>query len=157
NATSHAFAIIVADTTPPAIDPHGNVTVRAGAGANSAVVTYAAPATHDQVDGIGTANCTPASGSTFPLGTPPVICSAVDHAGNHAAPATFNVIVVAAGSGTERFAVFSRTLTWLGAGAVVVTGDVGANERASADFFSVILGEAARLEQPASRVVGDTV
>jgi predicted extracellular nuclease len=158
NSASHAFIIVVADTTPPTIDPHGNVTANAPPGSNSAVVTYDAPATHDLVDGLGAASCTPASGSTFQVGTTPVICGAVDHAGNHAVPVTFNVIVVAAGSGIDRFTVFSRTLTWLGAGATVTTGDVGANEHGSGtNGITMIVGPGAKLEQPSSRVVGDTV
>jgi len=48
------------------------------AGANSAVVTYPTPTTTGQVANV---TCTPASGSTFPLGTTTVTCVASNPAG----------------------------------------------------------------------------
>ena len=81
-----------ADTTPPVIAAHGDETAEA-TGPNGAVVTYAAPATSDAVDGSGTAACSPASGSTFAVGTTTVTCTASDAAGNAATPTTFRVVV----------------------------------------------------------------
>ena len=81
-----------ADTTPPVIAPHADVTAEA-TGPNGAIVTYTGPATTDNVDAAGTASCSPASGSTFALGSTMVTCHATDAAGNAATPTTFNVIV----------------------------------------------------------------
>jgi hypothetical protein len=54
-------------------------------------VTYTATAT-DNIDGPIAIDCTPASGSTFKIGTTPVNCTATDKAGNEA-EGSFNVIV----------------------------------------------------------------
>jgi large repetitive protein len=91
-ATPTSFAVIVADTTAPAIAAHGNVTAVATSAAG-AVATYTSPATSDAVDGPGVATCLPASGSTFAPGSTTVTCNAVDVAGNHSTPTTFSVIV----------------------------------------------------------------
>jgi probable HAF family extracellular repeat protein len=80
------------DTTPPVIAAHGDVTAEA-TGPGGASVAYSAPTTSDDVDGSGTATCTPASGSTFALGTTVVTCSATDAAGNAATATTFKVLV----------------------------------------------------------------
>ncbi|MCK7480807.1 MAG: HYR domain-containing protein [Candidatus Moduliflexus flocculans] len=40
------------------------------------IVLFTAPATSDTVDGVGTATCTPASGSLFPVGVTTVTCTA---------------------------------------------------------------------------------
>ena len=57
-------------------------------------MTYDSPATHDIVDGPGTATCAPASGSTFGLGTSTVLCDAHDAANNAAVQTSFTVQVV---------------------------------------------------------------
>jgi len=59
-----------------------------------AVLTYTAPATSDLVDGAGVATCSPASGSTFPVGATAVTCTASDSAGNAATPVSFTVTVI---------------------------------------------------------------
>src|SRR6185295_11244057 len=103
----------VADTAPPTIDPHPAISAPATSGAG-AVVTYTSPASHDLVSGNGVATCTPASGSTFMLGSTTVNCTASDAAGNSASssfvvtvtnnPPTFtppaNITVAAAAGGT---------------------------------------------------------
>ena len=66
--------------------------------ANGAKVTYTSPGTTDAVDGPGTANCTPASGTTFAVGSTTVTCNATDDAGNNATPTTFKVNVAYAWS-----------------------------------------------------------
>ena len=93
-AIATTFKVIVKDSTPPVIAPHGDITAEATSAAG-AVVTYTAPATSDIVDGAGTATCTstPASGGTFPLGSTTVTCNATDAHGNAATAATFKVIV----------------------------------------------------------------
>src|SRR5262249_36253915 len=67
NTASAPFEVKVVDTTGPAIHPPGGVPAEATS-PNGAVVSYVAPATHDAVDGTGSASCVPASGSTFAIG-----------------------------------------------------------------------------------------
>jgi hypothetical protein len=69
----------LADTLPPELKLPGNLT-REATSRSGAPVRFAASA-RDQVDGPVPVTCTPASGSTFPLGSVPVTCSAVDRAG----------------------------------------------------------------------------
>jgi hypothetical protein len=61
-------------------------------GPNGAEVGYTATAT-DDTDGSVEVTCAPASGSTFPIGTTPVNCSATDQAGNEAT-GSFEVTVL---------------------------------------------------------------
>jgi len=91
NSSSSSFDVTVEDTTAPTIDPHGNETAEA-TGPSGAVVNYTSPATHDAVDGDGVASCTPASGSTFALGTTTVTCTATDAADNSSS-SSFTVTV----------------------------------------------------------------
>jgi hypothetical protein len=80
----------VQDTTAPTLSLPANKTVDAVN--NQAVVTYSASAT-DIVDGSVPINCSPASGSTFSIGTTTVNCSATDDHGN-TANGSFTVSVV---------------------------------------------------------------
>jgi hypothetical protein len=91
NSASGGFSVTVRDTTPPALHLPSNLT-REATGASGAVVTYSATAT-DLVDGNVTPSCSRASGSTFPLGTTAVTCTAVDAHGNRS-NGGFNVTVV---------------------------------------------------------------
>lgn len=86
-------SITAADTTPPTLILPADVTVDA-TGPAGAVVTYSASAT-DDVTGNPTVSCAPVSGSTFPIGTTTVGCTATDGAGNSSA-ASFDVIVLGA-------------------------------------------------------------
>ena len=74
------FHITVHDTTPPTVNVPGNITTPA-TGSSGAVVTFAASAS-DIVDGSITPSCLPPSGSTFPVGTTTVTCTATDVHGN---------------------------------------------------------------------------
>jgi hypothetical protein len=94
NAGSATFAVIVKDTTPPAVGPAPQVTV-GKQDKTGAIATWNAPSTQDAVDGEGVASCTPTSGTRFAVGTTQVTCSAVDAAGNEAVPVTFTVTVEA--------------------------------------------------------------
>lgn len=68
------------DTTPPVLSLPSDITAEA-TGPGGAAVSYTATAS-DNVDGAVTPSCTPASGSTFALGTTTVDCTATDAAGN---------------------------------------------------------------------------
>ena len=86
------FHVTVRDTTPPAFN---GTPVQIGASAPSSsgiAVTYTAPTASDLVDGTVSVSCTPASGSTFPVGTTTVTCSATDAHGN-TGTVTFKVVV----------------------------------------------------------------
>jgi LPXTG-site transpeptidase (sortase) family protein len=69
-----------ADTIPPTVTVPANITEEATSASGDAV-SFSASA-NDNVDGTLTPTCVPASGSTFPLGTTTVTCSATDSAGN---------------------------------------------------------------------------
>ncbi len=90
NSTSATFLVTVKDSTPPAVTAPADMMLEAtGPGGAQAVFSSAAV---DIVDGALPVTCTPASGSTFPLGTTTVACSAVDAAGN-VGTANFTVTV----------------------------------------------------------------
>jgi hypothetical protein len=82
NTGSATLTVHVVDTTPPTLTLPSTITVDATSAAG-AVVTYTASAS-DSVSGAVAASCAPASGSTFPMGTTTVGCSARDGQGNTA-------------------------------------------------------------------------
>ena len=87
--TLHVNAAPVTNTKPALTLP-ANITEEA-TGASGAAVSYTATA-NDKEDGALTPDCSPASGSTFPIGTTTVNCSATD-SGNLSASGSFNVTV----------------------------------------------------------------
>ncbi len=91
NTASASFTITVVDTQPPVVTVPANITAQATA-SSGAVVTFAASAT-DPVYGTLPVTCSPASGSTFLLGTTTVKCTAIDASGNTSS-ASFTVTVV---------------------------------------------------------------
>ena len=92
NQATGSFNVTIQDTTPPTINgTPSNMTLEA-TGAGGAVATWAAPTASDLVDGTDPVICSPASGSTFALGTTPVSCTATDAHGNKASTSfTVNV------------------------------------------------------------------
>ena len=82
----------VFDTTPPTITCPSNQTVSATSSLGG-VANYPAPTVSDNCG--ATASCTPPSGSTFPIGTNTVTCTATDGSGN-TATCTFTVTVLPA-------------------------------------------------------------
>ena len=90
NSASGSFSVTVVDRTPPSITVPDPVTAVATSN-STAVVTYSASAT-DLVDGSVAVNCSPASGSIFPVGTTTGTCLATD-AHNNTATKPFNVVV----------------------------------------------------------------
>jgi|GEM_PF-1877856 hypothetical protein len=90
-----AAPVAVVDTEAPVIAAHSDAVVFLQHAADtSATVTYTTPTATDNVDGIDPVSCTPASGSTFAIGSTTVTCSATDTAGN-TAQSTFVVGVYA--------------------------------------------------------------
>jgi hypothetical protein len=91
NAATGTFTVTVLDRTAPRLGIPSQTRSEA-TGPAGAVVAYTVTAT-DLVDGTVPATCTPASGSTFPLGETVVSCSATDAAGN-TATGRYPIIVV---------------------------------------------------------------
>jgi photosystem II stability/assembly factor-like uncharacterized protein len=91
NANQGQFDVDVVDTTSPVVTVPGNGTVEAS-GPTGATVPFTATA-NDAVSGSLTPTCTPASGSTFPLGSTQVVCAATDAASNTGS-AFFTITVV---------------------------------------------------------------
>jgi subtilisin-like proprotein convertase family protein len=90
NMATATFTVTVVDATAPVITVPATISVLATSPAG-AVVTYSVTAT-DDIDGPVPVTCTPPSGSTFPIGTTTVECTATDAAGN-VGTASFQVIV----------------------------------------------------------------
>ena len=91
NSAEGEFTVTVTDTTAPVLTVSDDITTEA-TGPAGADVTFDASA-DDVVDGEVAVDCSPSSGSTFPLGTTTVDCSATDAAGNEATD-SFTVTVV---------------------------------------------------------------
>ena len=86
NSATNAFMVMVIDTSipdtqPPVITVPDNIVVSNDPGQSNAVVTYTVTVT-DNLPG-AMVMCVPPTGSTFPVGTTVVVCSAIDLAGNH--------------------------------------------------------------------------
>ena len=92
-SNSGTALVIVRDTAPPQITCPTNITVEFTS-TNGAVVSFA-PTASDACSGPPVVVCVPASGSIFPIGTTPVLCTAKDLAGNSASCA-FQVTVFGA-------------------------------------------------------------
>jgi hypothetical protein len=102
NVYARTFTVpLSADAVPPvlALPPDRTVDATSPAGA---VVTYTVTAT-DAVDPAPTVSCSPASGSTFPIGTTTVSCTASDASGNTSS-GSFRVTVLGAKEQLNRLA-----------------------------------------------------
>ena len=91
NTATGSFHVTVVDTTPPTLTVPAPLIVEA-TGPSGAIVTFAVTAT-DLVDPNPTIVCSSQSGSTYPLGSTIVQCSATDFSGNRAS-ASFSVTIV---------------------------------------------------------------
>jgi hypothetical protein len=80
-ATPTAFVVHIVDTTPPVLTLPAPVV---GATSPSGAIVSYSPNAMDLVDGSRPVSCTPASGSTFAVGTTTVNCSSSDSRGNTA-------------------------------------------------------------------------
>src|SRR5262249_52448896 len=99
-----------ADNTAPLISAPGAITSNA-ASPGGAAVTYSVTAS-DPDDAVSTLTCAPASGSTFPIGTTTVGCTATDTNGNTSG-ANFTVHVKGGG---EQLADLLAAVTGVGPG-----------------------------------------
>jgi hypothetical protein len=98
NSNTKIFKVTVQDTTAPTISgmlADKYVTATSSSGAS---VTYTSPTATDLVDGNVGVQCSPASGTTFALGTTTVSCTASDSQTNSDTK-TFKVNVIYAWSG----------------------------------------------------------
>jgi hypothetical protein len=92
NPASCAFNVTVVDDEAPVLTCPANITTTPTS-PSGAAVNYPPATVSDNCDTL-TATCMPPSGSTFPIGTTTVTCTAADSAGNNATPCTFTVSVV---------------------------------------------------------------
>jgi hypothetical protein len=90
NSANGSFTVTIVDTTPPSLNLPVNILAEA-TGPGGRVVSYTATAS--DLVGVTSFSCAPASGSTFPLGTTTVNCSASDAAGN-SANGSFTITIV---------------------------------------------------------------
>lgn len=88
--TAPATVKVGTNVRPPVIAPHSDVLVSS---AVATAVTYTIPTATDDMDQNIPVSCSPASGSTFPLGDTTVTCTAQDTSGNQAIPTSFKVTV----------------------------------------------------------------
>jgi hypothetical protein len=89
NSRSASFTVTVADTTPPVLTVPANITAEAS-GPGGAAVAFNATATDWTAVSV---SCSPPPGSTFPVSTTTVTCTATDSAGNASPPGSFTVTV----------------------------------------------------------------
>jgi len=87
-----SFNVIVEDTTAPAFGPLTDVSASTATSTANVVFSISAPPDVNGVSEPVVVACTPSSGSSFPIGTTPVSCTATDSRGNFSS-AGFNVIV----------------------------------------------------------------
>ncbi len=90
--TASNIGTFTTDFTAPALTLPANITGQEATSSAGRVVTFTATST-DISPATPTVNCTPASGSTFALGTTTVNCSAADTAGN-TSNGSFTITVV---------------------------------------------------------------
>ncbi|MDD5148226.1 MAG: HYR domain-containing protein [Candidatus ainarchaeum sp.] len=91
-AVTDTSSVAFDKTAPVLTGTPANIIINATSSAG-AVATYTNPTATDNAGGIGTVICSPASGSTFPLGNTTVTCNVADAAGNPATQTTFTVTV----------------------------------------------------------------
>jgi hypothetical protein len=92
NPASCSFTVTVNDTEAPSIACPANVTTPA-TGPGGAAVGYPAPSASDNC-ALNSVSCAPSSGSTFPIGTTTVTCTATDTSANSSI-CTFTITVTA--------------------------------------------------------------
>jgi len=93
NVAMQTQTVVVKDTTPPSISCPANITLTSILGRNSATVNYAEPTVIDNCTGPITVISSPASGSSFPVGTTIVTSTATDASANKAT-CSFTITVI---------------------------------------------------------------
>ena len=81
NQVSKSFTVAVVDTVPPNLTIPKDFVAYTPYEVSTAVVNFKTSA-YDTVDGVLPVSCSPASGSSFPIGKNTVTCSATDRSGN---------------------------------------------------------------------------
>jgi HYR domain/FG-GAP-like repeat len=146
---SCSFTVTVNDTQPPAINCPANVSATAAAScplATGQVVGYKPPQATDNC-AVQSVVCNPPSGSTFPVGSTTVTCTATDTS-NNVAQCSFtltvgtlclqdetnagNVVVINAATGEYRF-LCSGVLVSTGRGTLNTKGCIGSIEHNKGD------------------------
>ena len=84
NTTTAQYSVSVLDTIAPTFDTVPSSFALEATSGSGAVANFVAPTASDVVDTDPAVSCDAVSGSTFPLGTTLVTCSAVDDSGNTA-------------------------------------------------------------------------
>jgi peptidase M23-like protein/HYR domain-containing protein len=97
NVATCSFHVDVTDSTNPSFTYCPSDISATCSGGGGAAVTYQ-PLAFDSCDQGVPVVCVPASGSTFPVATTPVVCTATDRSGN-SATCSFDVIVTETGCG----------------------------------------------------------
>ncbi len=92
NTATASFHVIVNDTEPPVIERAPDVSATVRTNATGGIVSYTPPAAHDNSGANLSVACTPAIGSTFPVGSTTVTCSTTDPSGNKTTK-SFSVVV----------------------------------------------------------------
>ncbi len=91
NSATNTFTVTVNDTEPPSANVPANIVQNSDPGNCGAIVSFTLPAQTDNC-GVASANATPLSGSSFPVGTNTVTVVVTDIHGNTATN-TFTVTV----------------------------------------------------------------
>ncbi len=124
DSESCSFTITVNDTQQPAMNCPSNISQPADLGQSSAVVNYTATAS-DNCPGVDSV-CNPPSGSVFPFGPTPVICTATD-ASSNTADCSFTVTV-----SPPQLTALGSAKAWLG---LKNSDDVGTKFDLLAELF----------------------
>ncbi|MGI0049878.1 MAG: HYR domain-containing protein, partial [Nitrososphaera sp.] len=132
NTGTASFTITVRDTTAPALSLPSSMTLEATS-SSGRVVTFTATAT-DIVDGSRPVTCTPASGSTFPLGTTTVACSATDTRGNTAS-GSFSITIRDTTAPTVSITSPANGVTVQGAISIIASATDSAAGVAKVEFY----------------------
>src|SRR5439155_4231730 len=93
NSTSESFTVTVVDTTPPTLGALPGAISDETENPGGKVKDYTLPTATDTVDPSPSVQCSPASGSTFPIGSTTVHCHATDNSGNASGDGTFTVTI----------------------------------------------------------------
>ncbi|MBI4470431.1 MAG: HYR domain-containing protein, partial [Acidobacteria bacterium] len=119
------FTVTVLDAEPPSLRCPDTIKTSPSSGC-AAAVNYLAPAITDRCPG-ATFTCVPPSGSTFPIGSTTVRCTAIDASGNQA-DCSFPIIVSnampMANAGPDRFGSERVPIPLMGAGTDADPGQV---------------------------------